>query len=72
MKAYNALQKILIAVEQNHSKLRAEPDSDGNTHDKWEAEEDILCGLEETLEEVVDKYEEAMEIRKSLRTAILK
>lgn len=72
MKAYDALTAVLRAVETNHARLRAEPDSDGNTHDKWEAEEDVLCDLEETLEEAVDKYEEAMEIRKSLRTAILK
>lgn len=71
MKAYEALMGVLRTVEANHSKLREEPDSDGKTHDKWE-EEDALCELEEALEEAIDQYEGAMEVRKSLRTAVLK
>lgn len=67
MKAYELLRKILLAVEQNHLKLRAEPDSEGETHDRWEAEDDALTDLEEALSEAVDKYETAMEIRKSLK-----
>ena len=72
MKAYEALMGVLRTVEANHSKLREEPDSDGETHDKWEAEEDALCELEEALEEAIDQYEGAMEVRKSLRNAVLK
>lgn len=72
MKAYDALAGVLRTVEANHAKLREEPDSDGDAHDKWEAEEDALCELEEALEEAIDRYEEAMEVRKSLRVAILK
>lgn len=72
MKAYEALVGVLRTVEANHSKLREEPDSDGETHDKWEAEEDALCELEEALEEAINQYEEAIEVRKSLRTAVLK
>lgn len=72
MKAYDALTAVLRTVEANHAKLREEPDSDGDTHDKWEAEEDVLCELEEALEEAIDRYEEAMEVRKSLRVTILK
>lgn len=72
MKAYDALTAVLRTVEANHAKLREEPDSDGDTHDKWEAEEDVLCELEEALEEAIDRYEETMEVRKSLRVAILK
>ena len=72
MKSYEALLSVLRTVEANHAKLRDEPDSDGEAHDKWEAEEDALCELEEALEEAVDLYEEAMEVRKSLRVAILK
>ena len=72
MKAYDALTAVLRTVEVNHAKLREEPDSDGETHDKWEAEEDALCELEEALEEAIDQYKEAMEVRKSLRVAILK
>ncbi len=72
MKTYEALVGVLRTVEANHSKLREEPDSDGETHDKWEAEEDALCELEEALEEAIDQYEKAMEVRKSLRTAVLK
>ena len=72
MKAYEALMGVLRTVEANHSKLREEPDSDGETHDKWEAEEDALCELEEALGEAIDQYEGAMEVRKSLRTAVLK
>ena len=71
MKAYNALQKILIAVEQNHSKLRAEPESDGIVHDKWEEEDDALTDLEEALSEAIISYETAMEVRKSLKTAAI-
>ena len=72
MKAYDALTGVLRTVEANHAKLREEPDSDGYTHDKWETEEDALCELEEALEEAIDRYEEAMEVRKGLRVAILK
>ena len=43
MKAYDALTGVLRTVEANHAKLREEPDSDGDTHDKWETEEDALC-----------------------------
>lgn len=71
MKAYSALQKILTAVEQNHSKLRAEPDSDGTVHDKWEEEDDALTDLEEALSEAISSYELAMEVRKSLKTAVI-
>lgn len=72
MKAYEALQRVLHTVEANHSKLRAEPDSDGETHDKWEEEEEALNDLEEALEDALQTYETAMEIRKSLRMAALK
>lgn len=51
MKVYDALKSVLAAVEKNHSKLRAEPDSDGISHDKWEEEEEALTDLEENLEE---------------------
>lgn len=67
MKAYDALTEILRKVEENHSKLRAEPDSDGITHDKWEEEDDALTDLEEALSEAVSQYEDAMSKRKSLR-----
>lgn len=67
MKAYNALVEILHEVEENHSKLRAEPESDGITHDKWEEEEDALTDLEEALSEAVSQYEDAMIKRKSLK-----
>ena len=67
MKAYDALTEILRKVEENHSKLRAEPDSDGITHDKWEEEDDALTDLEEVLSEAVSQYEDAMGKRKSLR-----
>ena len=68
MKTYEALKAVYRAVELNHSKLREEPDSDGVTHDKWEAENDALNDLEEALEEAIDQYENAMSVRKSLRT----
>lgn len=67
MKAYNALVEILHEVEENHSKLRVEPESDGITHDKWEEEEDALTDLEEALSEAVSQYEDAMIKRKSLK-----
>ena len=67
MKAYDALTEILRKVEENHSKLRAEPDSDGIIHDKWEEEDDALTDLEEALSEAVSQYEDAMGKRKSLR-----
>ena len=67
MKAYNALVEILHEVEENHSKLRAEPESDGITHDKWEEEEDALTDLEDALSEAVSQYEDAMIKRKSLK-----
>ena len=67
MKVYDALTEILRKVEENHSKLRAEPDSDGITHDKWEEEDDALTDLEEALSEAVSQYEDAMSKRKSLR-----
>lgn len=67
MKAYDALNEILHKVEENHSKLRAEPESDGITHDKWEEEEDALTDLEEALSEAVSQYEDAMIKRKSLK-----
>ena len=54
-------------IEENHSKLRAEPDSDGITHDKWEEEENALTDLEEALSEAVSQYEDAMIKRKSLK-----
>lgn len=54
-------------MEGNHSKLRAEPESDGITHDKWEEEEDALTDLEEALSEAVSQYEDAMIKRKSLK-----
>ena len=68
MKAYEALKAVYKAVELNRSKLREEPDSDGAVHDKWEAESDALDDLTESLEEAIDQYESAMEVRKSLRT----
>lgn len=68
MNAYSTLKTILFAVEKNHSRLRVEPNSDGAVHDKWEAEDEALGDLEEALEEAVEQYEMAMEIRKSLRT----
>ena len=68
MNAYGTLKAVLFAVEKNHSRLRAEPNSDGVVHDKWEAEDEALSDLEEALEEAVEQYEMAMEIRKSLRT----
>nr|DAV61922.1 MAG TPA: hypothetical protein [Caudoviricetes sp.] len=68
MQAYEALKSVLMSVERNHSKLRVEPNSDGVVHDKWEAEDEALGDLEEALEEAVEQYEMAMEIRKSLRT----
>ena len=67
MKVYDVLTEILRKVEENHSKLRAEPDSDGITHDKWEEEDDALTDLEEALSEAVSQYEDAMSKRKSLR-----
>lgn len=67
MKVYDALAEILRKVEENHSKLRAEPDSDGITHDKWEEEDDALTDLEEALSEAISQYEDAMNKRKSLR-----
>lgn len=67
MKAYDALTEILRKVEENHAKLRAEPESDGITHDKWEDEEDALTDLEEALSEAVSQYEDAMIKRKSLK-----
>lgn len=67
MKAYDVLTEILRKVEENHSKLRAEPESDGITHDKWEEEEDALTDLEEALSEAVSQYEDAMIKRKSLK-----
>ena len=70
MKVYDALKSVLAAVEKNHSKLRAEPDSDGVSHDKWE-EEEVLTDLEESLEEAIEQYESAMEVRRSLRTIVL-
>ena len=71
MKVYDALRGVLQAVEANHSKLRDEPDSDGEAHDKWEAEEDALSELEEALEEAIARYEDAMEVRKSLRMIVM-
>lgn len=71
MKVYDALKLALAAVEKNHSKLRAEPDSDGASHDKWEEEEEALTDLEESLEEAIEQYESAMEVRRSLRTIVL-
>lgn len=71
MKVYEALRAVYRSVEINHSKLRDEPDSEGATHDKWEAENDVLEDLEEVLEEAIDQYETAMEIRKSLKTMVL-
>lgn len=70
MKAYEALKAVYRAVELNHSKLRDEPNSDGTTHDKWEAENDALSDLEEALEEAIDQYEIAMDVRKSLRAIV--
>ena len=67
MKAYDVLTEILRKVEENHSKLRAEPESDGITHDKWEEEEDALTDLEEALSEAVSQSEDAMIKRKSLK-----
>ena len=71
MRVYDALKSVLVAVERNHSKLRAEPDSDGASHDKWEEEEEALTDLEESLEEAIEQYENAMEVRRSLRTMVL-
>lgn len=71
MKVYDALKSVLAAVEKNHSKLRAEPDSDGVSHDKWEEEEEALTDLEENLEEAIEQYESAMEVRRSLRTMVI-
>lgn len=71
MKVYDALKLTLAAVEKNHSKLRAEPDSDGASHDKWEEEEEALTDLEESLEEAIEQYESAMEVRRSLRTIVI-
>lgn len=67
MKAYSALTEILRKVEENHAKLRDEPNSDGATHDKWEEEDDALTDLEEALGEAVSQYEDAMIKRKSLK-----
>ena len=61
------LTEILRKIEENHSKLRAEPDSDGITHDKWEEEENALTDLEEALSEAVSQYDDAMIKRKSLK-----
>lgn len=61
------LTEILRKIEENHSKLRAEPDLDGITHDKWEEEENALTDLEEALSEAVSQYEDAMIKRKSLK-----
>lgn len=71
MRVYDALKLVSAAVERNHSKLRAEPDSDGASHDKWEEEEEALTDLEESLEEAIEQYENAMEVRRSLRTMVL-
>lgn len=71
MRVYDALKLVLAAVERNHSKLRAEPDSDGASHDKWEEEEEALTDLEESLEEAIEQYENAIEVRRSLRTMVL-
>lgn len=71
MRVYEALRLVLKSVEQNHSKLRAEPSSDGVAHDKWEEEDEALCDLEEALEEAIEQYESAMEVRKSLRSMVL-
>lgn len=71
MQAYEALRLVLNSVERNHSKLRAEPNSDGAVHDKWEEEYEALCDLEEALEEAIEQYESAMEVRKSLRSMVL-
>lgn len=65
--AYRLLREILFAVERNHERMREEPDSYGDTHDKWDDEEDALNSLEESLHNAVDEFESAMEVRKSLR-----
>lgn len=67
MRVYDILNTCLAAVERNHSTLRTEPDSDGATHDKWEEEDDALTDVEEALSEAIEQYENAMEVRKSLK-----
>ena len=69
--AYEALRRIYQAVQDNHNKMREEPDSDGTVHDAWEEEDDALSELEDSLSEAIDSFEEAMEHRKSLKRMLI-
>lgn len=69
--AYEALRRIYQAVQDNHNKMREEPDSDGTVHDTWEEEDDALSELEDSLSEAIDSFEEAMEHRKSLKQMLI-
>lgn len=69
---YKALCQIKSEVEKNHNRLRKEPTSEGETHDKWEEEDDYLSSLEDSLDEAISVMEEAMEVRKSLQRTVIK
>jgi len=69
--AYDALCSVRDAVVDNHMNMRDEPDSDGAVHDKWEEEDDALTQLEDSLEEAVSAFDEAVEVRKSLGRMVI-
>ncbi len=69
--AYEALCRVYQAVQDNHAKMREEPDSDGAVHEAWENEDDSLNDLEESLMESIENFEEAMIYRKSLKRMLI-
>ncbi len=54
------------AIELNLSKLREEPDSDGETHDNWEDESEWVEELKEKLSDFVEVFNECNSLRSSL------
>lgn len=57
------------AIELNLSKFREEPESDGDTHDKWDEENDAIETLQDALSEFISAFDECNSVRPSLGRA---
>lgn len=65
--AYSLFCKIQSAIQNNYDNMREEPECDGETHDKWEEENEAMEELINAMDEAMDAFDSAAEVRPSLK-----
>lgn len=69
------VEEFKYKIEENYESMREEPDSDGETHDKWEEEDEACTDLIDELDDLFssvdfdslrEKYDTAITVRRSI------